>query len=77
MTDTNSGLTVEDGRKAGIYVLPMPITVNDRAYLEGVGIELGDFYRELEAGCDAVSSQPSPGISLLCGMRSLQPALMR
>ena len=61
MTDTNSGLTVEDGRKAGIYVLPMPITVNDRAYLEGVGIELGDFYRELEAGCDAVSSQPSPG----------------
>lgn len=61
MTDTNSGLTVEEGRKAGIYVLPMPITVNDRAYLEGVGIELGDFYRELEAGCDAVSSQPSPG----------------
>lgn len=61
MTDTNSGLTVEAGRAAGVYVLPMPITVNNHAYLEGVGIDLIEFYKELDQGCDAVSSQPSPG----------------
>ena len=49
MTDTNSGLTVEAGRAAGVYVLPMPITVNNHAYLEGVGIDLIEFYKELTA----------------------------
>ena len=50
MTDTNSGFTVEDGQKLGIYVLPMPITLKDKSYLEGVGLSLEDFYRELENG---------------------------
>lgn len=60
MTDTNSGFTVEDGQKLGIYVLPMPITLKDKSYLEGVGLSLEDFYRELENGSEAYSSQPSP-----------------
>ena len=61
MTDTNSGFTVSDGKKLGIYVLPMPLTLKDKSYLEGVGLKLTDFYKELEAGSDAFSSQPSPG----------------
>lgn len=61
MTDTNSGFTVEEGARQGIYVLPMPITIEDKPYLEGVGITLSDFYRKLELGTDAFSSQPSPG----------------
>ncbi len=61
MTDTNSGFTVEEGLEQGIYVLPMPITVEDKPYLEGVGITLSDFYKKLELGTDAFSSQPSPG----------------
>ena len=38
ITDTNSGLTVEDGKRIGVYVLPMPVIVDGRGYLEGVDI---------------------------------------
>lgn len=36
LTDTNSGITVEEGKKLGIYVLPMPVIIQDHCYLEGL-----------------------------------------
>ena len=38
MTDTNSGITVQEGRENGIYVLPMPVIVNNQCYMESIDI---------------------------------------
>ena len=44
VTDTNSGITVEEGRKKGIYVLPMPVILEGKCYLEGVDITNEQLY---------------------------------
>ena len=36
VTDSNSGITQDEGRKLGIAVLPMPFYINDVMYLEGI-----------------------------------------
>lgn len=61
ITDTNSGLTVEEGKKAGIYVLPMPVIIDGESYLEGVDITHTELYRALQEERDVCTSQPSPG----------------
>lgn len=61
LTDTNSGLTVEEGRKLGIYVLPMPVIIDDQCYLEGVDISNRQLYDALIGDRNVSSSQPSPG----------------
>ena len=61
ITDTNSGLTVEDGKRIGVYVLPMPVIVDGRGYLEGVDITHSELYEALRSDRDVCTSQPSPG----------------
>lgn len=61
MTDTNSGITVEEGEKAGIYVLPMPIIIEEKCYLEGVDITHAQLYDAMISDKELSSSQPSPG----------------
>ena len=61
VTDTNSGITVEEGRKAGIYVLPMPVIIEGTCYLEGADITNKQLYQAMKADKDLSSSQPSPG----------------
>lgn len=60
MTDTNSSISVETGKRDGIFVLPMPIIIEDKTFLEGEGISPMDYYRELEKGTDSSTSQPAP-----------------
>ena len=36
MTDTNSGVTIEEARQRGLYVLPMPVIIDGNDYLEGI-----------------------------------------
>ena len=52
ITDTNSGLTVEDGKRIGVYVLPMPVIVDGRGYLEGVDITHSELYEALRSDRD-------------------------
>lgn len=61
LTDTNSGLTVEEGAKRGIYVLPMPVIAEENSYLEGVDISHEQLYDALRREKEVSSSQPSPG----------------
>ena len=61
VTDTNSGITVESGKKAGIYVLPMHLLIEEASYLEGVNITNSQVYQALRADQNLSSSQPSPG----------------
>ena len=39
VTDSNSGITQDEGRELGISVLPMPFYINDVMYLEGITSE--------------------------------------
>ena len=61
MTDSNCGITPEEGRKCGIYVLPMPVIINGHTYFEGVDITAEEFYKKQAEGAEITTSQPSPG----------------
>ena len=60
-TDTNSGLNKEECIKLGIYLLPMPFSISEKDFLEGVNLSSRDFFAAMEAGEDIRTSQPSPG----------------
>ena len=60
VTDTNSGITREEAKKLGVYLLPMPFIVNGTEYFEGVTCTYEHFFEMLEAGAEVSTSQPSP-----------------
>ena len=61
-TDTNSGLTAEQAKELGIFLLPMSFNVNGKDYVEGRDINYKDFYKLLADSKTTVSTtQPSPG----------------
>ena len=60
-TDTNSGITVEEGRKLGIYVLSMPVNVDDQMHYEGLDITNEQLYNAMKEHMEISTSQPSPG----------------
>ncbi len=61
VTDSNSGISQEEGKKLGIYVIPMPCLVDGKLYYENVDITKEQFYHFMESDADLTSSQPSPG----------------
>ena len=61
MTDTNSGMTVQEGQKHGIFVLPMPVIVDGRDCTETVDITHETLFAAMKQGLPVSSSQPSPG----------------
>lgn len=48
LTDTNSGIIQENAEKLGVYILPMPVLVDDRVYLEGVDICHNELYEAMK-----------------------------
>lgn len=61
MTDENSGISVEEAKDLGIYVLKMPIIIDGKDYFEGENLTHEEFYEALMSGKDITTSQPSPG----------------
>ena len=61
MTDSNSGIFKMDGERMGVFVVPMPIVINDETYYEGENITLDKFFEHLTGGAHVTSSQPAPG----------------
>ena len=61
VTDTNSGISVAEGARLGIFVLPMPLMVDGRLRYEGVDLTADEFYAAQQAGHVVSTSQPSPG----------------
>ena len=47
MTDSNSGITQAQAKELGIFVLPMPFTINNQEYLEDVNLTQDEFYDKL------------------------------
>ena len=44
VTDTNSGITHEEAKKLGVYLLPMPFIVDGTEYFEGVTCTYEHFF---------------------------------
>lgn len=66
VTDSNSGITQDEGRSFGVFVLPMPFYINEVMYLEGITLSQEEFYERLQKDETISTSQPSPGE--VCGM---------
>lgn len=61
LTDSNSGISVEEGSSLGIEVLAMPFYINGELFFEGISLTQEEFYKKLEEEADISTSQPSPG----------------
>lgn len=59
VTDSNSGITQEEGKKIGIAVLPMPFNINEDTFLEDIDLTQEQFYEKLTEGAEISTSQPS------------------
>jgi DegV family protein with EDD domain len=61
--DSNSQLTADLASRFGITVVPLPIRVEGRDHLEGVDLDVDEFYSAWDGGRSPriVTSQPSPG----------------
>ena len=60
ITDSNSGVTQSEAKKEGLIVLPMPFMINEEEFFEDITLAQEEFYKELEAGKDVMTSQPAP-----------------
>lgn len=61
MTDSNSGITQDEGKRLGITVVPMPFTIDGEEYLEDINLSQAQFYEKLVGGSDVSTSQPAIG----------------
>lgn len=61
MTDTNSGITKSTAEKLGIYVIHMPVIIDDKTFYENDTITEEEFFHALSSDRHISTSQPSPG----------------
>lgn len=59
ITDSNSGITVEDAKKLGIYLAPTPFLINGEEFLEGINLTQPEFYEKLFQDAQVSTSQPN------------------
>ncbi|MBQ5698494.1 MAG: DegV family protein [Lachnospiraceae bacterium] len=60
ITDSHSGITQEEAKQLGIWVLPMPFYIDGECYSEGINLTREEFFEKLEGGSAIATSQPSP-----------------
>ena len=61
MTDSNCGITQSQAKELGIFVLPMPFTINGKEYKEDINLTQDQFYDMLMNDAEVFTSQPSVG----------------
>lgn len=60
LTDTNSGISSTEAEELGIFLIPMPVIIDDETFYEGQNITEEAFYQALASGKKVTTSQPSP-----------------
>lgn len=60
VTDSNSGITQEQGKGFGIHILPMPFMIDEKTFYEDITLSQPEFYSKLQDGADVITSQPTP-----------------
>ena len=58
VTDSNSGITQQQGKDMGIFVIPMPFFIDEKQYLEDIDLTQEDFYKLLGEKAGISTSQP-------------------
>ena len=61
VTDSNSGITQEEAKQAGIYVFPTPVYINDEVFYEGVDLTTDQFFARQAEGAEIKTSMPVVG----------------
>ena len=60
ITDSNAHITPQEAEQLGISVVPMPFTIGEETFYEGINLTREDFYAKMESGANIATSQPSP-----------------
>ena len=58
-TDSNSGITQEQAKEYGVYVIPMPFFIDGETYYEGINLTQEQFYEKLEGNAEISTSMPA------------------
>lgn len=61
VTDSNSGVTIAESEKLGIYVIPMPFMINGEVYFEEKDLSQEKFFNLLGENINISTSQPAIG----------------
>lgn len=61
MTDSNGAISLEEGKRLGIYILPMPISIEGETFKEEVDIDAAKLFEAISEKKNVLTSQPSPG----------------
>lgn len=61
VTDSNSGISQEQAKELGIFVLPMPFVINGKTYYEDINLSQQEFYEKLTGDAEISTSQPMVG----------------
>lgn len=61
LTDTNSGIYLEEAQRLGIFIIAMPVIINDTTYYEGVNLTEEQLIEALISGKKVTTSQPVIG----------------
>lgn len=59
VTDTNSGISQEEAKEWGVYIVPMPFIIKDEVCYEGVDLSFDKFYEIQNSGTKITSTQPN------------------
>ena len=58
ITDSNSGITQKKAQELGIWVLPMPFTIDGNTFYEDINLTQEEFYERLMNNAQLFTSQP-------------------
>lgn len=73
ITDSNSGITQNQGKELGVEVLPMPFFIGETQYFEDISMTQQDFYKALlDDSVEVSTSQPSPEVIMDIWKRGLE-----
>ena len=73
ITDSNSGITQEQGKEMGIEVIPMPFFIDETQFFENISMSQEDFYKALmDDKVEVSTSQPSPDTIMEIWRRGLK-----
>ncbi|MDD6193946.1 MAG: DegV family protein [Lachnospiraceae bacterium] len=61
LTDSNSGISQEEAKEKGLYVLPTPFYIDDEIFYEGVDLTVEEFFEKQASGADMKTSMPVVG----------------
>ncbi|MDE7401444.1 MAG: DegV family protein [Clostridia bacterium] len=59
VTDSNSGITQDEAKELGIFVVPMPVLIDGEQYFEDLTLTQEQFYEKLKSDSQVSTSQPS------------------